>query len=266
MLQVPLDISAPKYHPIIQTHHSEIESTCFVPADIALKSKNKATNNRYVVSRLTQNAINILKGGLEEVCRIPHTLGRASLDSLKEGFTVTNTLAGVCLATHVLTNLTEALIDYGALNISKILKGQVWRIATYPILHGNALHVTLNTLNLFGLGPLFEEKWRARGFAKIAALSITAHVLAKAVFADYSLSVGLSGIEYGMIGSLHAVETREEGLQAGLELFFHALAYEVIFGVIFTKIGMQFRIDYLAHLSGYVAGFAFGWLSKTKAI
>lgn len=124
------------------------------------------------------------------------------LHVLKQELTVTNTVTIVCIASYALTIIMgQNLLSQGALDVSKVLQGQVWRIVTYPILHLNILHLISNIHGLRTIGPLIEKRWGAPGFAKIAALSIAADIMAKAVFQREGGSVGLSGVLYGMIGA-----------------------------------------------------------------
>lgn len=176
---------------------------------------------------------------------------------LRKGLTITKTIAIVCLATYALTMITrQDLLSNGALNISKVLKGQVWRIVTSPILHVNFFHLISNVNTLLCIGPLTEKRWGTSGFAKVAALSIIADVLVKAVFKIEYAAVGLSGVLYGMGGAL--IITSGKGFQVNLKSSLKLLTFEVIFGVIIEKAGIM-RVDHLAHLSGYVAGLIFGW-------
>jgi len=43
---------------------------------------------------------------------------------------------------------------------------QIWRLITYQFLHGNALHILLNMLWLYFLGPTLERHWGGKKFLK----------------------------------------------------------------------------------------------------
>ncbi len=61
----------------------------------------------------------------------------------------------------------KLLVDWFAIYpASLFLAMQLWRLVTYQFLHGGALHIVLNMVGLFFLGPTLERHWGGKRFLK----------------------------------------------------------------------------------------------------
>lgn len=189
---------------------------------------------------------------------ISHSCKPQWIKIIKDSFTATNTVTFLCLATHAFTVITgRNLITSGSLNMSKVLKGQVWRIVTHIFLHGDIFHLMSNVLSLRSIGPSVERKWGASGFVKIATLSVAVDLLAKVILKSTNSSVGFSGVLFGMAGAFHMIKTPHKGIQINIKSLFETLVLGSVFGIILEQ-NSGIRIDHVGHVSGYLAGLTFG--------
>lgn len=178
---------------------------------------------------------------------------------------MTTTLALTCIATFIKTNYTKSRwLEKGCLNLSKVYKGQTWRLATFPFLHANLLHIASNMTFLLCQGPVFEKKWGASGFAKVGVLATVANILAQATLgSDRESLVGLSGVLYGIQGALAAKEAKEGNTYSVVKQAILNLSFEMAICIGLKELKVA-NISYLAHTSGFIAGFAYGWFAKPK--
>jgi rhomboid protease GluP len=124
---------------------------------------------------------------------------------------VTLVLIAVCcvvfiwqLAAGVLES-ESALVDGGALVAGRIVRGEVWRLATSIFLHGGLDHLLGNMVALYILGIAVEH---AFGPGRMAAIYVAAGVVGGlATSAVNPLpTVGASGAVFGLMGCLVAVK------------------------------------------------------------
>ncbi len=146
------------------------------------------------------------------------------------------------------------LFNFGAQVNPLIAQGQVWRIFTAMFLHFNLLHIGLNMLSLFFIGPaieVFYGKWR---YLAIYLLSGIAGGIATYFFAvPNSLAAGASGAIFGIFGALgvfYFVNRRALGRYGtgAITNWVFWLGLNLVFGFTNTSIGI---VD---HLGGLVAG------------
>jgi membrane associated rhomboid family serine protease len=94
------------------------------------------------------------------------------------------------------------LFNLGAQVNPLVAQGQVWRIFTAMFLHLNILHIGLNMLSLFFIGPaieVFYGKWR---YLTIYLLSGIVGGVVFLVASPGGASVGASGAIFGVFGAL----------------------------------------------------------------
>jgi membrane associated rhomboid family serine protease len=116
--------------------------------------------------------------------------------------------------------------------------------------------------SLLSIGPSVEKRWGASSFLKIAALTGIIKVAAQSELAPYSRSVGASALLYGMEGALHAAEIRDKGISKTLvKKIFSDLARQTAYALALETF-TDAKIGHVGHLSGYIAGFAFGLFSS----
>jgi membrane associated rhomboid family serine protease len=95
----------------------------------------------------------------------------------------------------------QALTVWGAKINAAIAAGEVWRLLTPALLHGNALHLATNNYALASLGPIVERISGHARFGSIYTVSAIAGTAASYVFTK-APSVGASGAIFGVGGAL----------------------------------------------------------------
>ncbi|PPA71413.1 rhomboid family intramembrane serine protease [Jeotgalibacillus proteolyticus] len=155
---------------------------------------------------------------------------------------------------------TQVLIDYGAKYNPLINEGEWWRFFTPIVLHIGFLHLFMNTLALFYLGPLIERIYGRIRFLLIYLLAGFTGSLMSFVF-SFTISAGASGAIFGCFGALLYFGAKRPGLfirTMGMNVLV-VIGINIVFG--FTVPG----IDNAAHLGGLAGGFlAAGLVSLPK--
>ncbi|WP_174734127.1 rhomboid family protein [Mesobacillus harenae] len=146
---------------------------------------------------------------------------------------------------------TSTLIKYGAKFNPLILEGEWWRFFTPIVLHIGLLHLLMNTIALFYLGPLVERLYGSGRFLLIYLFAGFSGSLASFIFSPH-LSAGASGAIFGCFGAL---------LYFGVihpRLFFRTMGMNILI-VIGINLVFGFTIpgiDNAGHIGGLAGGFA----------
>jgi membrane associated rhomboid family serine protease len=191
---------------------------------------------------------------------------------------------------------TTTAIRWGAQYAPGIESGEYWRFLTTMFLHGSPLHLGLNALCLWRLGPFVE---RLLGPAIFLVLYLLCGVVASVVslqFGAGGISVGASGAIFGIAGVLLAIVATAGGSASDLlrrrgvttlsgalggaltelpteppplpprhqsmtgilaDLRGGLIAFVLSNGLIGFLVPM---IDNAAHMGGLAAGLVFGWI------
>jgi rhomboid protease GluP len=155
----------------------------------------------------------------------------------------------------------EVLLRLGANHRALVLgEGQVWRLVASMFLHIGFMHLLLNGWALFQLGPLVEA-WL--GWGRLFIIYFVSGIAGSlaSVLVTEGLSAGASGAIFGILGALIAFLVRRHQrlrpeARSLLGQFVLWAAINVVFG--FTNPG----IDNAAHLGGFAAGLAMGWVMR----
>jgi rhomboid protease GluP len=145
---------------------------------------------------------------------------------------------------------TSTLIKFGAKFNPYIYDGEWWRFITPIFLHIGLLHLAMNTLALYFLGPAVERIFGNIRFLFIYLFAGISGVIASFIFSD-NISAGASGAIFGCFGAL---------LYFALiypKLFFRTMGPSVITVLVFNLIfGFTVSIvDNAGHLGGLAGGF-----------
>lgn len=104
-----------------------------------------------------------------------------------------------------------ALLGWGAKVNSLIAAGQLWRLATPALLHGDLLHLLVNCYSLHQVGPAAERLLGPQRFLSLYAFSAVTGNLA-----SYALcpapGVGASGAIFGLVASMAVYYARHREL------------------------------------------------------
>ncbi len=217
-------------------------------------------------------------------------LGRLLEDLLPDDRPMTKGIAALSVAYFAMVGLlaggsslvapsTYSLIHFGASFPPYIAQGQLWRLVTALFMHGDVLHIGFNLYALWLLGPLIENSFgKARmiiiflitglvstlvsfgwGFAAFDLAQTTGlGFLADASFA--TPTVGMSGALTGLIGvgvsAGHRLKTAQ-GAQIR-NVMLRWMLFIVLFGIAVPQ------IDNAAHIGGFLAGLALGFVLPLK--
>jgi rhomboid protease GluP len=152
---------------------------------------------------------------------------------------------------------TYTMTQIGATNSALILMDQYWRFVTANFVHFNALHLLMNILGLFALGPLIEEMFDYKKcffiFFISGTLTFAVFFVLTLIFPKILISALAGGASAGIFGLLGAGVAGAQKTQKKSELqklliknFFQNL----ILGLIILPLGST-----VLHVLGFGLGF-----------
>ena len=132
---------------------------------------------------------------------------------------------------------------------------------TYGFLHAGLWHLVLNMITLVSLGQAILIRIGTARFALLYAAALLGGAVGFALLSDtYRPMVGASGALFGLAGALLAWEYAD---RARLSERLWPVARAVLL-LIALNVVLYYAMDRLlaweAHLGGFVAGWAVGWL------
>lgn len=185
----------------------------------------------------------------------------------------TNIYSLLCIIMYVILAISSknifdisvnTLVNFGANNILLVKSHQIYRLITSAFLHGSLIHLIVNLYSLRIIGSMAESVIGKRRFMFIFIISMITSSLMSLIFLDSTyVSVGASGVIFGLMGSL---------LYFGYHyrLYLHEALRNQIIPVIIINIIIGFiipGIDIGAHIGGLVGGYlatmAIGILDKS---
>jgi membrane associated rhomboid family serine protease len=120
-------------------------------------------------------------------------------------------LAGLCVAFYALQTVTPLALQDGGYWSELGLTREPWRVVTSQLLHAGFPHLAINAALLLVLGGWLERQMGAARTWLIAALAGAGAILG-CVWAGYWIVVGASGLVFGFVGALIALEVRRPDL------------------------------------------------------
>ena len=166
---------------------------------------------------------------------------------------LTRTAAGSLLGPSL-----EALFLCGSSAPARILDGEVWRLLTASFLHANLLHLGMNMLVLWQLGPAARHLLGAHSFLNLwvfGALTAAAASLGRnlvrfgldsPMLQAYPGSVGASGAVFAVFGFIFLVSRKTPG--AG------QLARQMTFWLV-INLAIGFSVDFIDNAGHIGIGF-----------
>ncbi len=144
----------------------------------------------------------------------------------------------------------QTLIDFGAKFNPLIYEGEWWRFLTPIILHIGFLHLFMNSLALYYIGPAVEKAYGRFRFLLIYIIAGVAGTFASFAFSP-NLSAGASGAIFGCFGALLyiGVQNRQVFLRTIGPNILMVIAINLAFGFAVPN------IDNAGHIGGLVGGF-----------
>jgi membrane associated rhomboid family serine protease len=140
---------------------------------------------------------------------------------------------------------------------------QPWRLVMAVFLHGSLLHIAFNMWVLMDFGPQVEEMYGSARYLFIyVATGVGGYVLSS-LFGH--VAIGGSGAILGLCGVIIAVTagSRSIGHQMLRAQVVRLLIYIVVIAIL--PIGLFGNIDNLAHIGGFLSGFALGKIMVDRA-
>lgn len=153
------------------------------------------------------------------------------------------------------------LIPWGANFGPRTMNGEWWRLETCTLLHFGIVHLVFNLLALVGIGRLVERLLGNIGFLMACFVTGVAGSLTSLFWNPIVVSVGVSGVVFGLFGVLLGFLTRGRGtipVAVLRELRNSGLSF-VGYNLVFSM--MASGIDHGAHLGGLAAGLLLGFVA-----
>ena len=143
-----------------------------------------------------------------------------------------------------------------------VAQGDWWRLITAPFLHYGPVHLGLNMLVLWFIGPALEEyfgRWRYLLLYLVAGLAGSAGAL---ILSANALTVGASGAIWGLMGAAVLLEARKIYVFGGQAMGL------VVFNLIFTLLipGISIGGHIAGGIGGAAAALAFTSLRRTPKL
>jgi membrane associated rhomboid family serine protease len=210
-------------------------------------------------------------GASGRVAKAPKRAARSASRSLSQyGPYVTFALIGINVGVYLLELLTGAGIDgqsgwiffHGVLFGPAVGAGDWWRLITAPFLHYGPLHLGMNMLVLWFIGPALESyfgHWRYLLLYIVSGLAGSAGAL---IASPNALTVGASGAIWGLMGAAVVLEARR------IYVFGGSAMGLVVINLIFTLLvpGVSLGGHIGGGIGGAIAALAFSSLRRTPAL
>lgn len=169
---------------------------------------------------------------------------------------------GVAVAIQVLSLFAPAvwadLADRLALFNILAIQGEWYRMFTVTLLHASITHILFNMYALYLLGPGIETRvGRARYGLLFLAAAGAGSAFAILLGSPSDVGVGASGGVFGLFGVWAVSAFNQRNTRRGRAQFNAILFNLAINAAIPLFIP---RVSWQAHLGGFVAGLAFGWI------
>lgn len=185
------------------------------------------------------------------------------MDKNFKHYPITYGMILLCMAVYIVTTLlygpemdaTQAL-NIGAFNgIAVDIYGEYWRLLTANFLHFGLVHIFVNCYSLYNVGLVSEEIFGKRDYAIICLASAISTNLIPLLMYMYNgfeasvVSAGISGVIFGIIGSLLALVYVRRDLTDIFKPLFINVAFMILISVIVPNISLS------GHMSGLAGGF-----------
>jgi len=171
-------------------------------------------------------------------------------------YPITSMLVGICtFLTLVITFMggytDQNILLLGAYENDLVKEGQVWRLVTYAVGHGSYSHFFLNMVFIIIFSrPLERILGKVKFLFSYLFLSVFTGVFIHLFSNSNTLSVGSSGIGYGLLGMYVYLSIGYGG---------RFPKHEKNFIILFTLIGFAMtlllpNISLLGHVGGFIGG------------
>jgi membrane associated rhomboid family serine protease len=159
-------------------------------------------------------------------------------------------LIGVLLAPRALLGGSPLAVP-GGLFGPAVAAGQWWRLFTAGFLHSGLIHVALNMIVLYMLGPSLERALGRLAFIVLYTAGLSASALGALLLTPNSLTVGASGAIFALMGAI-VMGQRASGINPWRSGIIGWVVVNLIFTVAVPGISIGGHLGGLA--GGLVAG------------
>ena len=154
----------------------------------------------------------------------------------------------------------ESLLKWGADYAPRTLGGEPWRVLTATFIHIGIVHIGMNMLALYIVGPTVERLFGNVGYLVLYLAAGLTGLLVSIVASPAVVSAGASGAVFGLYGALLGFVLRNRGtIPPAILSQLARWALIVVGGNIVYGLKEQ-GIDMGAHLGGLAGGFLAGLL------
>lgn len=216
------------------------------------------TQNADTVLEAIREHIGLLTEGAQKLAGIAARQAVAER-ILKGRKTVAYSASALLVLTFVAQITTGALANplhlwtFGANSYPLVKNGELFRLATANLLHGNLVHLFFNVIVLISLGAFLEPLFGAGRFLSVLLISALVGAAGSAFLGQHILSLGASTGLAGLIAAyaivlwrwpdrLSSPPTRKTWLGIAFAFLWPALTFQ--------------NVDHIAHLTGFLAGLA----------
>jgi membrane associated rhomboid family serine protease len=141
---------------------------------------------------------------------------------------------------------SDWIFENGALWGPLVADGEWWRLITSAFLHGNLLHIGMNMLVLWIIGPPLEDYLGHGRYALVYLVSGLAGAAGALLWSPNAVTVGASGAIWGIMGAALLLEARRIYVFGGQAMGL------VLFNLVFTFLIPGISIG--GHIGGLVGG------------
>jgi membrane associated rhomboid family serine protease len=184
------------------------------------------------------------------------------------GFRLPLTYSGMILVICVLLFFVRVLapsfaFNYLALNPA-FVAARPWTLITHMFVHYNIFHLLVNMIVLFFFGTELERRVGESKFLQIFIISGLVGAVGQMAVVPTGYMMGASGALFGVMGCL-AVIAPEIRVLIYFVIPLSIRAAVVLFAVLdFTMMGSGDSIAHMAHITGLLAGLAYGGMLKDR--
>lgn len=155
------------------------------------------------------------------------------------------------------------MLDAGAVLVSRVDRGEMWRLAAAVFLHFDLAHLLANIGTLLLVGPILARVIGPLRFTVVfVGAGVAGNVASYLLAPSPALKAGASGAVAGVIGAL-AGQSLRAGRAGRFRRWQIVGALVAIYALL---VGAGAGRDHVAHLGGLLAGVALGhWLSAGES-
>ena len=173
----------------------------------------------------------------------------------------TFTLAALMVIVGAVQVVTGGSIQVAGLVKPAVWDGEVWRLFTATLMHGNYLHFWMNFLALLHFSKIVEQTVQRPYVPLVFFVTGAIGSFFSVLLYPHTTSVGASGGLMGLLGFITIASYFDKARYP--PKYFRQMIETIISVGLFGLIGFAF-IDNAAHFGGLIGGLCMGWLLLKK--